>query len=224
LYNWRTSIYEIYQHSDIYIQPPVIPHSQSIDVKSNTVVQSSDKQLSESDETELHTLLRTVTIEQQSTTTVVEFAVSHCTAALYVIDILVDSLTLSTTPANSKLARLYILSDILYNSSNCDIRNISLYRTGIQPHIHNICQSFHCALLCQPGRISKNTLSDKVMKVLNTWTEWSIYSTDIIQQCIQIFIHGNNTHINNSNTMDNTNIQSSQHTDIDDDIDGVPIT
>ena len=50
-----------------------------------------------------------------------------CLAASEVVEILSDSLTLSETPIPLKVARLFLVSDILHNTAS-GIRNASRYR------------------------------------------------------------------------------------------------
>ena len=194
--NWRTTIYECEDAPGVYIQPPPIIQSNNTiasDIISNTLQSTiRNKTLNESDETRLMELLRNVTTDKLSCSTVVQFLLSHCNEAYDCTTILCDSLTITTTSLISKLARLYVLSDVLYNCSNINIRNVSLYRTAIQSQLFAIFASFHELLQLQSGRISQNTMKDKVINVINTWSTWNIYSNEVIQKCIDIFIYGNN--------------------------------
>jgi len=43
----------------------------------------------------------------------------------------VDSLSLPETPISKKIARLFAVSDILYNSQQTSVRNASAYRSDL---------------------------------------------------------------------------------------------
>lgn len=59
------------------------------------------------------------------------------TAAAEVAEILSDALTLPETPIPLKVARLFLLSDILHNST-APVRNASRFRVCIQPLLPDI--------------------------------------------------------------------------------------
>lgn len=50
-----------------------------------------------------------------------------------VVEILTDSLSLPETPISKKIARLFAVSDILYNSGQTGVRNASAYRFVLLP-------------------------------------------------------------------------------------------
>ncbi len=53
---------------------------------------------------------------------------------------LVDSLTLSETPISLKVARLFLLSDILHNTTAA-VRNASRYRSKLEEHLPDVFES-----------------------------------------------------------------------------------
>ena len=57
------------------------------------------------------------------------FALDHSEQGKQIVSILIDALTLDETPQAKKLARLYLVSDILHNSSTPMVRGASVYRT-----------------------------------------------------------------------------------------------
>lgn len=79
----------------------------------------------------------------------------------------------SYTPLN-KVAHLYLISDILYNSS-APVKNASLFRTNFQntlplilDHLRHIHQQIS-------GRMSANLMKEKILSVLNAWESWSLF-------------------------------------------------
>ena len=63
------------------------------------------------------------------------------TGDLQVVEILTDALTLSETPVPTKVARLFLVSDILHNSTAA-VRNASRYRNHLEATLPDIFESF----------------------------------------------------------------------------------
>ena len=55
------------------------------------------------------------------------WCLEHAESAEEVVEMIVDSLSIAKTPLPKKLARLYLVSDILNNSS-AKLPNVSYYR------------------------------------------------------------------------------------------------
>lgn len=61
-------------------------------------------------------------------------------AATEVVEVLSDALTLSETPIPLKVARLFLVSDILHNST-APVRNASRYRSRLEEHLPDVFES-----------------------------------------------------------------------------------
>lgn len=90
-----------------------------------------------------------------------EFAMDFAYASQDVIDMLTQSLCLPDTPWPKRLARLYCLSDILYNS-NASVSNAASYRGLIQASLKDVFMAVHQAMVSQPTRLRQNVVIDKV--------------------------------------------------------------
>lgn len=55
------------------------------------------------------------------------WCLEHAEAAQEIVEILSDSLSITNTPLTKKISRLYVVSDILYNSS-AKLPNVSYFR------------------------------------------------------------------------------------------------
>ena len=67
-----------------------------------------------------------------------------------IVEILTDALTLSETPIPTKVARLFLTSDVLHNST-APVRNASRYRSHMEtslPDIFESLQVISSALAC----------------------------------------------------------------------------
>lgn len=76
-------------------------------------------------------------------------------AAVQVVEILADSLTLPETPVPSKVARLMLVSDVLHNST-ASVRNASRYRSLLEAALPDVFESLqvwiqhHCMMAISP--------------------------------------------------------------------------
>lgn len=71
--------------------------------------------------------MREITIDRIKVGEAMVWCLEHAEAAEEIVEILTDSLSISETPLSKKLARLYIVSDILYNSG-AKLPNVSYFR------------------------------------------------------------------------------------------------
>lgn len=132
-------------------------------------------------------LLRDLTTDRQKIKMVMGFALDHAEESRDVVEIISESLTITETPINKKLARLYALSDILYNSS-APVRNASSYRTLFQNHLEDVFQGLHEAYVNIHGRITANAMKEKVTQVMHVWEAWSLFPAGFVDRLELIFI------------------------------------
>jgi U2-associated protein SR140 len=65
----------------------------------------------------LAVLLKEVTFQRGTIARTMAFAIDHADAATEIVDLLCKSILIPDSPLSVKLARLYLISDILHNSS-----------------------------------------------------------------------------------------------------------
>merc|ERR1712232_1434084 len=78
---------------------------------------------------------------------------------------------------NKLISRLYLLSDVLFNSQQPGVRNAFLYRDAVELMAPDVFESLgkHGAG-GTVGRMTMNKLATAVSCVLAAWTEWSVYN------------------------------------------------
>ncbi|EAU91487.2 SR140 protein [Coprinopsis cinerea okayama7 len=105
------------------------------------------------------------------------FCLEHAEAAHEVADIIVSSLLVDSTPVPRKVARLYLICDILHNSaapvpSAWRFRQEFQSRLGIVfDHLANIYHSF-------PGRITADLFKKQITTVVDIWEDWIVFPPD----------------------------------------------
>lgn len=59
------------------------------------------------------------------------------------MDCISEALSIAETPMAKKVARLYLISDILHNCSVKGVHNVSYYRAGFQAKLPDIFKALH---------------------------------------------------------------------------------
>ena len=124
-------------------------------------------------------LLRYITMERESVCEVMCFAMHRGEAAEYFIQELRESITSPVAPPPLKIARLYVVSDLLHNSS-AKVRNASMFRTFLTVAIPDIFESLRGTYHSLSSRLTASTMMDKIHGVLVAWETWSIFSGDFL--------------------------------------------
>jgi U2-associated protein SR140 len=77
----------------------------------------------------LEEILRNITSERKSVSEAMIFCVENADKAEEIVECVAESLLIAHTPLNKKVARLYLISDILHNCC-AKVTNVSYYRRG----------------------------------------------------------------------------------------------
>lgn len=119
------------------------------------------------------TMLRKLSTMRGPIREAMAFCLDNAEKAVEVCEILAEALTITTTKISKRLARLYLVSDVLYNSQHAMVKNASAYRSEFKKHLENIFDTARQALEGQEedDSATRNKLSD----LLNIWREWSLY-------------------------------------------------
>lgn len=87
-------------------------------------------------------LLRSLTPTTPKVGELMVFCIQHADYAEEIIEAITDSLCIPETPLHKKIARLYLLSDILHNCS-VKVSNVSNYRKGFHCKMVSIFEAFN---------------------------------------------------------------------------------
>lgn len=114
-------------------------------------------------------MLRTITIERSSILEAMGFALDHAESApevtvanedsfsfIKIVEVITDSLTILKTPVLTKVARLYLVSDILHNIQSAP--NGSLFRSAFEETLLSVFKSFREKYQTISGRITQQNL------------------------------------------------------------------
>ncbi|KIY74396.1 hypothetical protein CYLTODRAFT_416235 [Cylindrobasidium torrendii FP15055 ss-10] len=127
------------------------------------------------------TMLRGLTGKRGEIARCMAFSLEHAEAAHEVADIIIASLLVDSTPVPRKVARLYLICDILHNSASSvpsawKFRQEFQARLGIVfDHLANIYHSF-------PGRMTAGTFKKQITAVVDVWDDWIVFPADFLQE------------------------------------------
>jgi hypothetical protein len=105
-------------------------------------------------------MLRKLTFERGAIAKTMAFAIDHSDAADEIVEIICKTLIIKETPIPTKVARLYLVSDILHNSS-VSVPNAWKFRTGFESklpevfeHLNEVYRSITARLKAETFRVS----------------------------------------------------------------------
>lgn len=102
-------------------------------------------------------MLQQVTLDRGRIAAAMVFCVDRADAAHELIDCLVAALTAPDAPAPLALARLYLLSDVLYNSRVAEVPSASLLRHYAEARLEAIARALAATLAAIAGRLRAET-------------------------------------------------------------------
>ncbi|CAM6026590.1 unnamed protein product [Sphagnum balticum] len=204
LQRWRTEPFIMITGSGRWISPPLPPQEsirspdQEKAMAATTFAAGKgrridqERTLTEGQRDEFEDMLRALTLERSQIREAMGFALNNSEAAGEVVEVLTESLTLKETPIPTKVARLMLVSDVLHNSS-APVKNASAYRTGFEAWLPDIMESFNDLYRNITGRITAEALKERVLKVLQVWADWFLFSDAFVNGLRSTFLRPGNS-------------------------------
>nr|XP_013118904.1 unnamed protein product [Stomoxys calcitrans] len=127
----------------------------------------------------LEDLIHYLTPERSRIGDAMIFCIEHADAADEISECIAESLSNPTTLASRKIARLYLLSDILHN---CTVSKASFFRKSIEKHLADIFENLHTFCNAIESRLKAEGFKNRVLNVLKAWDDWAVYSKDFLMQ------------------------------------------
>ncbi|PIN11907.1 putative splicing regulator [Handroanthus impetiginosus] len=200
LQRWRTEPFIMIAGSGRWIPPP-LPTAKGPEHENeggSTYAAGKSKRmevertLTDAQRDEFEDMLRALTLERSQIKEAMGFALDNADAAGEVVEVLTESLTLKETPIPTKVARLMLVSDILHNSS-APVKNASAYRTKFETTLPDIMESFNDLYRSITGRITAEALKERVLKVLQVWADWFLFSDAYVNGLRATFLRSGNS-------------------------------
>ncbi|GJQ12866.1 hypothetical protein GpartN1_g4657.t1 [Galdieria partita] len=144
-------------------------------------VSRKDASLKQADVDQLMEMLQNISPERNCIAEAMVFCVERAFAAGDIASIIAESLTLDETPIPIKIARLYLISDILHNSV-APVHNASAFRSRFQMVLPLIFDSIGKNYEKIQGFMASSSVRAQIEAVLEAWSTWSLYPEDFIEQ------------------------------------------
>ncbi|KAK8568518.1 hypothetical protein V6N12_007067 [Hibiscus sabdariffa] len=200
LQRWRTEPFIMITGSGRWVPPP-LPTTKSLEhEKESSATYAAgrsrrlepERTLTDPQRDEFEDMLRALTLERSQIKEAMGFALDNADAAGEIVEVLTESLTLKETPIPTKVARLMLVSDILNNSS-APVKNASAYRTKFEATLPDIMESFNDLYRSVTGRITAEALKERVLKVLQVWSDWFLFSDAYVNGLRATFLRSGNS-------------------------------
>ncbi|KAL6533827.1 Protein rrc1 [Orobanche hederae] len=200
LQRWRTEPFIMITGSGRWIPPPlpIAKGPENGKEAASTYAAGKSKRvevertLTDAQRDDCEDMLRALTLERSQIKEAMGFALDNADAAGEVVEVLTESLTLKETPIPTKVARLMLVSDILHNSS-APVKNASAYRTKFEATLPDIMESFNDLYRSVTGRITAEALKERVLKVLQVWADWFLFSDAYVNGLRATFLRSSNS-------------------------------
>ena len=116
------------------------------------------------------------------------WCIEHAEAGEEIVDCIAESLSILQTPLTKKVARLYLISDILHNCSVKGVPNVSYYRLGFQSKLPEIFQDLNQCYSNIESRIRAEAFKQRVVNCFKAWEDWALYPQDFLIKLQNIFM------------------------------------
>ncbi|KAL4220667.1 U2 snRNP-associated SURP domain-containing protein [Mactra antiquata] len=219
-YKWRLDEFRMFKGGSYWKPPPMNPYTQGMpeelvepgDLDIIPEVKEKDDgdqfkkgKLTDSQRDKLEDMLRELTPERFKVGEAMVWCLDHAESAEEVVECITESLSILQTPIPKKIARLFLVSDILFNSS-AKVPNASFYRKQFQRKLPEIFQDVHETYENIDGRLKAEQFKQKVMLCFRAWEDWAVYPNEFLINLQNIFLglvpkeYGNSKDKKSSNT------------------------
>ncbi|XP_074657715.1 U2 snRNP-associated SURP motif-containing protein-like isoform X2 [Tubulanus polymorphus] len=188
-YKWRMEEFRMFKGGSLWKPPPVNPYMSGMPEELVNKKSSKDKkgQLTDSQRDRLEDMLREMTPERSKIGDLMVWCLDHAESAEEIVECIAESLSILETPIPKKIARLYLISDILHNSS-AKVPNASFFRKFMEPKLMEIFKDIHDAYEKIDARLKAEQFKQKVMNCFRAWEDWAIYPNDFLIRLQNVFL------------------------------------
>ncbi|KAG9289214.1 hypothetical protein G9A89_022524 [Geosiphon pyriformis] len=191
---WRTEAFHLFDEGPIWV-PPEIPFDEDA---ADELLDSDEEDererlrvpkgtLGPKAKNRLEVMLRKLTFERGAIAKAMAFSIDHSDAADEIVDIISKTLIIKETPVPTKVARLYLVSDILHNSS-VSVPNAWKFRAGFETKLPEIFENFNEAYRSITARLKAETFRRQITTLLSVWENWIVFPQPYIESLTNTFM------------------------------------
>ncbi|XP_012278514.1 U2 snRNP-associated SURP motif-containing protein isoform X2 [Orussus abietinus] len=234
--DWRTEDFRMFKGGSVWRPPPINPWTQGMpeelieleerqEPRRGSLSNSSEKKIIRSSQRDrLEDLLRNISPERIKVAEAMVFCIEHAEAAEEICDCITESLSILQTPVNKKVARLYLISDILHNCG-VKVTNATIYRKAFESRLLDIFNEVHQAYKQFDSRLKAEGFKVRVMRMFRAWEDWAVYPKDFLVKLQNTFLGlvlMDEPEPENDEDIDGAPLSDADG-DVNEDLDGVPL-
>ncbi|KAK9974604.1 hypothetical protein ABG768_022684 [Culter alburnus] len=175
---WKPPLLNPYLHGDEEIEEISFPSQEEEPKKGHLKAEHRER---------LEALLRGLTPRRDEIGDAMLFCLERAEAAEEVVSCITESLSIAHTPLQKKIARLYLISDILYNSC-AKVANASYYRKFFETKLPQIFGDISEAYRNIQARLQAEQFKQRIMGCFRAWEDWAVYPDSFLIQLQNIFL------------------------------------
>uniref|UniRef100_A0A4W6CKB4 Zgc:163098 n=1 Tax=Lates calcarifer TaxID=8187 RepID=A0A4W6CKB4_LATCA len=188
---WRTTDFRMFRGGSLW-RPPVLNNysqrgEERVEVEEDASPEEEVKKGQLRNEQRLETLLKELTPSREDIANAMLFCLERADAAEEVVGHITESFSLLQTPLQKKIARLYLVSDILHNSC-AKVAGASYYRKYFETKLTQIFGDLNAAHKNIQARLQAEQFKQKVMSCFRAWEDWAIYPEPYLIHLQNIFL------------------------------------
>jgi len=115
------------------------------------------------------------------------FIMEHAEFSDELADVVVASLMDAESPLPTKVARLFLVSDVLHNSS-VTVPNAWKLRLSLEKRLAPVFVHLNLVYRSIPARLRADQFKTYIVSVLNVWDRWAIYTPNVLLEWRTLFM------------------------------------
>ncbi|KAF3840851.1 hypothetical protein F7725_006713 [Dissostichus mawsoni] len=190
---WRTADFRMFRGGSMWRPPILNNYSQtgedSAEAEEEAPPEEEVKkgQLRAEHRQRLETLLKEITPNREDIANTMQFCLQRADAAEEVVGHITQSFSLLQTTPQKKIAKLYLVSDILHNSC-AKVPGASYYRKYFETKLTQIFGDLNAAHKNIQARLQAEQFKQKVSCCFRAWEDWTIYPEPFLIHLQNIFL------------------------------------
>ncbi|XP_058175187.1 U2 snRNP-associated SURP motif-containing protein [Anopheles ziemanni] len=188
--DWRTKEFRMFKNGSIWKPPPINFYTQGMPdelLADEEGIETNKGNLSLAQRDRLEDLIRHLTPERQKIADAMIFCIEHADAAEEICECITEALSSNDTLVKKKVARLYLISDILHNSA-VKVQNASFFRKAMEKNLLDIFRNLNGYYMQLDSRLKAEGFKSRVMGVFRAWEEWTIYPREFLLKLQHTFL------------------------------------
>lgn len=177
--SWRTEPFIMFRDGARWIPPAMEPDASASDAPGTSASRRARVKLCLADRESLSDILENVSASREDIRDAMEFAVERAECSSDVADTITASLLDMNIERRTKIAQLYVVSDILHNCS-APVRGVQAYRAHFSRTLPAIFEHLGRYARGIASNRSRTNFKRDVLRVVGAWDDWCLFAEDFI--------------------------------------------